>query len=106
MSSKVRYLLQGSTPLVTIESNIIPQRDQWIRIHGDLYQVYHIFYDLDAESKPLTNVFVWQPDKPDADYHLHKMLTQTLNSQREAVMGYDFTEKTDEKHIEIRTFGP
>ena len=73
MSTKVRYLLQGSTPLVTIESNIIPQRDQWIRIHGDLYQVYHIFYDLDAESKPLTNVFVWQPDKPDADKHLHKM---------------------------------
>ena len=50
MSTKVRYLLQGSTPLVTIESNIIRQRDQWIRIHGDLYQVYDIFYD---KPKPL-----------------------------------------------------
>ena len=106
MSTKVRYLLRGSTPLATVESNVIPQPDQWVRIHGDIYQVYNIFYDLDDESKPLTNVLVWQPDKSDADYQLNKMLTQTLNSQREAVMGYDFAEKPDEGHVEIRTFGP
>lgn len=106
MSTKVRYLLRGSTPLATVESNVIPQRDQWVQIHGDIYQVYTIFYNLDDESKPLTNVFVWQPDKSDADERLYKMLTQTLNSQREAVMGYDYTEKPDEEHVEVRTFGP
>jgi hypothetical protein len=106
MSTKVRYLLRGSTPLATVESNVIPQRDQWVQIHGDIYQVYTIFYNLDDESKPLTNVFVWQPDKSDADERLYKMLTQTLNSQREAVMGYDYAEKPAEEHVEIRTFGP
>jgi hypothetical protein len=106
MSNKVRYLLAGATPLITVESGVIPQRDQWVRIHGDVYQVYSIFYDFDHKDKSLTNVWVWQPDKPDADYRLHQMLTKTLNSQREAVMGYDYENKKEENEIEVRAFGP
>lgn len=115
MTDRVRYLLRGATPLETVESSIVPRRDQWVQIHGEEYQVYRVVHDVDRSEGHRATVWVWQPEGDEADAYIRALVGRALRSQRadarddEAVDGDGAAADRAIDHdedVELRLFGP
>ena len=115
MTDRVRYLLRGATPLETVESSIVPQRDQWVQIHGEEYQVYRVVHDADRTEGHRATVWVWQPEGDEADAYIRALVGRALRSQRadarddeEADPDAPAEERVidPDEDVELRLFGP
>lgn len=78
---RVQYVLDGEDHLTTVESSIVPERNDLVVIDGEEYHVYYRTHAIEEDGH-LAMVHVWHVDEDSADY-METIVRKTLRGQRQ-----------------------